>query len=156
MEDKGAQSHRILGIIESIFWVLFILVPIFTGLLAYHWLPNESPMLADGQVLKPYEIISSHEECNDSDVGSQCGTIVDVWRNTATGVIYSKADFKEHRISERNRMTIWGFLYGLIGCVFFAGLQHYKKKDFYKYFGVAMTANLAFAAYTFISSRVTF
>ena len=28
--------------VEQIFWVLFIILPIFTGLLAYDWLPNEA------------------------------------------------------------------------------------------------------------------
>lgn len=144
------------GTVQAIFWIAFIIFPIVTGILQYHWLPNESPMLSSGEVLKPFEILSSHEECQDSDYGNNCGTVVDVWRNTNTGQVFTKKDFQVHRINERNRMTVTWFLYGLVGCLFFAGVKHYQKKDFFRYFGIAMIINLAIAAYTFLTTRVQF
>ncbi len=153
MEEKQVGKNKWLEIVQSVFWVAFIIIPVVTGILAYHWLPNESPMLPGGQVLKPYEILESHEACQDTDGGSRCETVADIWKNTETGNTYTKADFQSHRISERNRMTTVWFLYGLIGCIFFAGTQHYKKKDFFKYFGIAIAVNLAIAAFTYISSN---
>jgi hypothetical protein len=151
MEVPAKSKNKWLGIFESAFWIAFIIIPIFTGVLAYHWLPNESPILAGDQVVKPYKILQSHEVCPDN---GQCETVADVWQNTDTGNVYTKADFQSHRESERNRMTISWFIYGLIGCLFFAGLKYYKKEDFYKYFGMAVMTDLAIAAFTYLTANV--
>lgn len=157
MEEAEANKKKWLNIAQNIFWVAYIAIPIFTGILAYQYLPNESPMLADGQVLQPYKILSSHEDCQDNSAGgSNCGTIADAWENTKTGQIFIQANFQNHRISERNSMAVRWFLYGLLGCIFFAGVQFYKKKDFYKYFGMAVAVNLAVTAYIYFSQRTTY
>jgi hypothetical protein len=150
ISDSRATSPGIR--IQTIFWISFFIFPFSTGLLAYRWLPNEAPMLADGEVLKPFQIISSHEECNNTDTGGKCGTIVDIWKNTETGNIYTKIYFKNHRINERNRMTVTWFLYGLIACIFFAWVKYYQKKDFFRYFGIAITINMVIAIYTYLTS----
>src|SRR5258708_30754540 len=150
MNDENLNNKKWLGILQTVFWIFFIIFPLTTGLLSYHWLPNEAPMLSNGDVIKPFEIISSHEECSDNN----CGTVVDAWRNTVTGETFTKGDFKTHRYNERNRMTATWFLYGLIGCFFFAGIQYYKKKDFFRYFGIAITINIIIALYTYLTSRI--
>lgn len=154
MSEESLNNKNWLGIAQTAFWIVFFIIPFVTGLLAYHWLPNEAPMLSSGEVIKPFEIITSHEECNNSDSGNNCGTVVDVWRNTLTGEVFTKDAFKTHRYNERNRMTVTWFLYGLIGCFFFAGIQYYKKKDFFRYFGIAITINMVIAFYIYLTSRV--
>lgn len=153
MSEDTTVNKKWLGIVQLLFWVVFILFPLLSGLLAYHWLPNEAPMLSDGEVLKPYKILASHQECND---GGDCGTVADVWLNTETGKTYSKQDFVSHRYAERNRMTVTWFLYGLIGCFFYAGISYYQKKDFFRHFGIAMVINIIIALYTFFTTRVNF
>ncbi len=56
------------GHIERTFWTVFIILPIFTGLLAYDWLPNE----AFNE--KRHELLSSHEVCRrgGADVAEIC------------------------------------------------------------------------------------
>jgi len=51
---------------ETIFWVLYLIIPIVTGLLAYNWLPNES--------YNPdvHQLITSHEV---SDAEGRTGTV---------------------------------------------------------------------------------
>ena len=121
--------------IEGIFWIAFIVIPLFTGFLAYHWLPNESPILSSGEVIPPNEIISSHEECRDDN---SCGIVADIWRDTKTNKVYTHDDFKEHRNSEKVRMALVWFCYGLIGCFFYAGVKYYKNKTFFEYFSRAV------------------
>lgn len=156
VEEQQPKGGKWLEVVQVVFWILFITIPFFTGILAYHWLPNEAPMLAGGKVLEPYEIVSSHEECHDAQVGEDCGTVVDVWKNKNTGEVFTKADFKDHRYSERNRMAITWFCYGLIGCFFAAGVAYYQKKDFYKYFGIAVLINIAITIFIFVTNRVDF
>ena len=136
------------GIIQGIFWVAFIIIPLVTGLLSYHWLPNESPLLSSGEVVPPNEVISSHEECLTD---SSCETVADVWRDTITGKTYTHDDFISHKSNERNRMALAWFCYGLIACFFIAGVAHYKKKEFINSFGVAIFVNIAIALYIYFS-----
>ena len=129
---------------RTIFWWAFLLVPLFTGILAYNWLPNKS-YDPDRD-----EMLSSHEVCQ-SDPGP-CGDMADVWRDKKTGRIFSRAQFAAHRHQEATRMAVASFAYGLIGCFAFAYFRRHQDKDaFFKYLGVAICVNLAVAIYTFCS-----
>lgn len=146
MEEEPKKKK--LEIVELVFWIAFIIIPFATGILAYHWLPNESPMVSDGQILKPFKILQSHQKCDDN---GNCATIPDVWQNTNTGKIYTNADFQSHRISQRNRLTIEWFIYGLVGCFFYAFTKHYRKESFYKSLGTALIINIGVSAYTYLT-----
>lgn len=132
--------------IETTFWTLFILVPIFTGLLSYDWLPNEA--FND----KKDEILSSHEVCRDvGEAGEDCGEMVDFWRNTQTGRVYTRQQFTAHRRAERWRMLYADFGYGLIGCLFW-GYARWRthRSGFYEAFGKAVLVNGAIVAVMFL------
>ena len=128
---------------ELIFWVLYLLVPLITGLLAYNWLPNEaySP--------ERHELIASHEI---SDNEGRTGTVYDVWKDKKTGRIFRLEDLEEHRRSERVRMTYTCFMYGLLGGVFFAFTQsRFAGKKFTVSLAQAMAVNLAVALFMYFS-----
>ena len=50
---------------EAIFWIAYVLVPLFTGLLAYNWLPHES--YSPGRD----DLVASHEISD----GERTGTV---------------------------------------------------------------------------------
>jgi hypothetical protein len=132
---------------ETIFWVLYLIIPIVTGLLAYNWLPNES--------YNPdvHQLIASHEVSDDE---GRTGTVYDVWKDKKTGRIFRLEDFEEHRRAESVRMAYTGFMYGLIGCAFFGFRQSQRReKKFVVSFGQATAVNLAFALYSYFSSEAT-
>ena len=139
-EDALARPTR--GM-RTAFWWLFFLVPLFTGILQYHWLPNES-YDADR-----YELLSSHEVCRDEVT---CGEMADVWRDKKTGKIFSRADFSIHRHEEAIRMPATWFAYGLIGCFAFGYFRRQKSEHaFFTYFGMAACVNLLVAIFTYLS-----
>jgi hypothetical protein len=132
---------------EVIFWVLFLVVPIITGLLAYNWLPNESynPAL--------HQLIASHEISDDE---GRTGTVYDEWKDKKTGRMFRLEDFEEHRRAESLRMAYTSFMYGLIGCAFFGFRQSGREgKKFVVSFGQAAAVNLAFAINSYFSSEAT-
>jgi hypothetical protein len=133
--------------IELTFWVLFILIPIFTGLLAYDWQPNEAYNKNE------QEILSSHEVCRDVGEAEDCGQMVDVWRDKQTGRIYTRQQFAAHRYAERWRMLYADFCYGLIGCLFF-GYARWRTQTngFYEAVGKAALVNLAVVAVMFLTA----
>src|SRR5258707_1244149 len=45
---------------ETIFWVLYLLVPTITGLLAYNWLPNEVYNPERHQLIASHDLVHSH------------------------------------------------------------------------------------------------
>ncbi len=57
--SHDALEQKLLPKAEAIFWVLYLVIPIVTGLLAYNWLPNESYNPA------VHELIASHEVSDD-------------------------------------------------------------------------------------------
>ncbi len=95
----------------KVFWVVFILIPLFTGFLHYRCLPNEH---FDKE---QHELLMSHEECDD--VG-RCYDHADEWRDKKTGEVFFAVDFEGHRRDEIVRITTIAFAYGLIGCFAFA------------------------------------
>lgn len=113
------KKNDLLLIIEKIFWVIYITLPFFTGILAYNWLPNESP---DEGI---HEIIASHEECDPSN---QCVEVADTWRNIETGRVYTPSDFEEHRKKEGNIQFLKFTSYGLIGFLIYSSVWYIRDK----------------------------
>lgn len=98
--------------IKAVFWVVYILIPIFTGWMTYQYLPNEYDE-------RKHELLESHfVECGTE--GMQSCEVPDKWRNINTGKIYTSSQFTSHRRAEAKRIAFITFAYGLIGCVFSA------------------------------------
>jgi len=113
------KKDKSLLIIEKIFWVIYLVLPIFTGILAYNWLPNESPN-KDIHI-----ILSSHEEC---DPYNQCVQIPNAWQNKETGEIYTPSNFGEHNRKEGNKKTLYLLGYLLLGGIFYVLFSKYNEK----------------------------
>jgi hypothetical protein len=131
--------------VEQTFWTLFVVLPIFTGLLAYNWLPNESFNE------EKHEMISSHEVC-EGEENQHCGEMADEWKDKRTGEIYTREDFAWHRRAERFRLLYTDFGYGLVGCFFF-GYARSREKDgvFFEAFGKAVCINIAVSLFLYLS-----
>jgi len=131
---------------EVMFWTVYLIVPLFTGLLAFNWLPNESYSPERDQ------LISSHQITD----GEKTGTVYDVWKDKRTGQIFRLSDFEQHRRSESVRMAYTWFAYGLIGCTFFAFRQsRFAGKKFIFSFGQAAIVDLIIAIFTYFSLEAT-
>ncbi len=99
--------------INTAFWVIYILVAIFSGIMQYRYEPHE------GYDAKTDELLKSHyEECGTEGMDS-C-EVPDLWRDKTTGKIYTPDDFLTHRRAEAWRIAPITFAYGLIGCLFAA------------------------------------
>lgn len=97
---------------RSVFWLIYICLPLFTGFLSYNWLSQEYDE-------RNHILLSSHSvECGPNGLNS-CDS-PDSWKDRNTGKIYHSSEFKAHRRSESIRIAILTFLYGLIGCAFYA------------------------------------
>lgn len=105
---------------EKYFWCAYILLPLFTGFLNYNWLPNES------YDERKHEQLSSRIVDTNPVGGSE--EVAKMWRSKTSDRIYSREAFSEHRHTEAARMSVTTFLYGLIGCFFFAYGQEIKKQ----------------------------
>ena len=131
--------------VEQTFWTFFILLPIFTGWLAYDWLPNE----AFNE--KRHEMIRSHEVCQDVGEAEKCGDMVVVWRDKQTGQAYTRDGFAAHRHAERWRMLYVDFGYGLVGCLFFSFARLRENKSvFFHAFGKAVCVNIVVVVVMFL------
>ena len=98
--------------IKATFWVIYILIPLFTGWMTYQYLPNEY----DEQ---KHDLLASHSvECGTD--GMQSCEVPDKWRNKITGKIYTSSQFATHRRAEAEHIAIITFACGLIGCLFSA------------------------------------
>ena len=97
--------------IKNIFWLIFILIPLFTGFLQYESAQNEY----DERI---HTALSSHDvECGTEGLNS-CD-VVDKWQDNKTGKIYYLSEFKTHRRHQAFRIACLSFLYGLIACAFY-------------------------------------
>jgi hypothetical protein len=129
--------------IQAGFWLAYILLPLFTGWLAYDWLPNESFDQHEHVSLASRE----HEDRN-----GRVTEIVTVWQNKQSGGTYSQASFADHRRSEAQRMAAIWFAYGLVGCFFYGFARVISKQmSFYEAFGKAVLVNLAIALFTWFT-----
>lgn len=130
--------------IEVGFWIVFVALPIFTGLLAYRWLPNES---FDE---KRHELLSGREV---GDRWQEHGVRPEMWRDMKTREVFMPVQFAKHRAAEAKRIAATWFAYGLVGCFFYAWTRIQQKKErFYKAFRRAVALNLAIAIYMFFST----
>lgn len=138
--DQAKQEwskQKIIIKYEPLLWVIFVLVPIFTGWLHYDYLPHEYPYDSRHEVLEFYPEAVGPE-------GLQSAEVPDKWRDIATGEIFTSEDFADHRKQEAwRRVFIW-FAYGLVGCFLFATLQVVKKRRlFFPSLGIAVAVNFA-------------
>jgi hypothetical protein len=138
-------TSPIFGKVQNVFWFAFVMVPCFTGLLAYHWLPNESFDERKDDLLESHDV---------SDGEGHYGDKVDLWQDKGTGKVYSVGDFYEHRRQEEQRLVIVRFAYGLIGCFFYASSRFAQRKgSFFEAFGKTTLVNLAIVACMWIARR---
>jgi hypothetical protein len=100
---------------QTVFWIVYLLFPIFTGLLAYDWLPNES------YDERRHKLLTSHDVCDNNR--NVCEDHPDAWADKRTGAVFTSARFDEHRKSEAVRMAYADAFYALIGCFMFAYLN---------------------------------
>lgn len=114
------KKSYLLSTIEKIFWVVYIAAPIFTGILSYNWLSNESP--EEGT----HEILTSYTEC---DIYEQCAEIPDSWRNIKTGNVYTHYDFEKHKKGEGNKLALKFIGYGLVGYIFYYIFRFFRDKE---------------------------
>jgi hypothetical protein len=130
---------------EPIFWALYLIVPLITGLLAYNWLPDEAYNPGRHLLIKSHEI---------SDDEGRTGTVYDVWKDKKTGRVFRQEDFEDHSRSESVRMTYTWFMYGLIGCAFFAFRQsRFVGKKFTVALAQAIGVNLVVCLFCYILYR---
>lgn len=142
-----AMKESMFKKLEPVFWLAYLLLPIFTGWLAYQYLPNEY------YDKKRHELLESHfEECGTQ--GLESCEIPDKWRDDETGKIFTAGQFTEHQHSEARRIGIATFAYGLIGCLFFAyGRVIQGGEKFLTGFKKAVFANLVFALFMYLIMR---
>jgi hypothetical protein len=129
---------------ESLFWIPYVIVPIFAGFLAYHSVDNElySP--------ERHLLIASHEISDEY----RSATVYDEWKDKRTARIYTPTDFIEHRQSEALRMTYTWFLYGLIGCGFYSiQRSRFAGQKVIPSFCRAVIVDSLVALYIYISMR---
>lgn len=128
--------------LQTTFWIVFVLVPIVTGLFAYRFLPNEyyDP--------KRHDLLESHEVCDDF---GRCDDMYDAWQDKKTGEVFTREDFAEHRREEAIRVVPATFLYGMIGCFAFGYFRRREAQHaFYKYLGMAVCVNAGVTAVFFV------
>lgn len=108
--------------INTTFWIIYILIPIFTGWTNYQYLPNEYNE-------QRHEILEFHSvECGPE--GMQNCDVPDKWRDKITGETYTSSQFSTYRRDEAARIAIITFAYGLIGCLFFAYGSVVRHRNF--------------------------
>jgi hypothetical protein len=122
---------------ESGLWFVYVLLPLFTGWIAYHWLPNERSNDERHELIETYDSEDSHG--NTYEVPA-------VWKDKETGEEYFKSEFSSHKNLEAVRIGALTFAYGLLGCVFFSGMQSLRKQEsFGTAFRMATKVNLGIA-----------
>jgi hypothetical protein len=140
MSDVAITSVRRRKAIAISWWVYF-LFPLFSGLLHYQWLPNESYNKTQ------HELLASHEVC---DSIGRCYDHADEWKDKKTGEVFSRDDFEVHKHAEAIRTTPLLFGYGLIGCFWFGYLNRLKHGHaFYTYLGMAVCINVTISVFSF-------
>ncbi len=127
---------------QTFLWVIYFLLPILTGLLAYHWLPNED------YDANRHNLLASHEVCVD---WGRCADKKDAWADKRTGEVFTPADFDEHRKSEAIRMASADVFYALVGCFMFAYLNAtHGDGSFHRNLGQAVCVAAAIVGFLFL------
>jgi len=129
--------------LEISFWTIYVLLPIFMGWMEYHPSPNEYNQAR-------HELLESRSvECGPEGLQS-CKEPVR-WRDEDTGVVFTLAQFAEHRRSEARRVAAISFAYGLIACLFFAYGRVFRKREvFINAFKKALVVNGIVAFFFFL------
>jgi len=127
---------------QTLLWVVYVLLPIFTGILAFDWLPNEY------YDARRHELLASHEVCDD---WGRCGDKNDAWMDKKTGKVFTPSDFQEHRKSEAIRMASVDIFYALVGCFMFAYLNAtVGDGSFHRKLGQAICVAAVFVGIMFV------
>jgi hypothetical protein len=129
---------------EVLFWLVFLLLPAFTGWLDYQPLPNEH---YDPQ---QHQLLSFHvREGWPNGLGSY--KVPETWRDEKSGEQYSAQLFVEHHKREARRLGITCFAYGLFGCAFFGYSRVVRKKNtFLKAFRSALMVDFIVSMLAFV------
>ncbi len=128
--------------VRTAFWIAFLLFPIFSGLLFYDFLPNET------YNERLHDLLASDEVCKDS---GECARRAIEWKSKKSGELFRREDFSEHRHKEAFRVASLMFLYGMVGCFAFGYFNRQKSEHaFFTYLGGAVCVDAAIAAYNFL------
>jgi hypothetical protein len=143
MKDLNTSALFSAERLQTIFWIVFILVTTVTGLFAFHFLPNE---YYDPKI---HDLLGSHQVCDDNT--GRCGDMYDVWRDKKTRQVFTREEFAEHRQGEAIRLVPLMFVYGLIGCFAFGYFRRREAEHaFYKYLGMAVCVTVGVTALFFV------
>jgi len=118
------------------FWVIYLLLPLFTGILAYDYLPGE------GCHPSKYEVI---QEGSDGPLA---------WRSKETGQVFYWAEFKEQREHERYRLLVVWLGYGFLGSLAYAYQRSDGDDNFYARLGRGTIVNIIVAFISIFSMRM--
>jgi len=131
------------GKLEMTCWLVFFLVPLLTGWLDYRALPGEH---YDSE---RHQVVRSHvEEAWPEGLGDY--EVPDVWRDRASGEVYSAESFVAHHRAEAERLAIVWFGYGLIGCGLFTyGRRMRAQSPIAATFAKAAVVDLAVALFVY-------
>lgn len=122
-----------------IFWAVYVATPITTGLLEYHWLPNESYDSTKHELLESHTVEVGPE-------GLESAEAPDRWQDDETGEVFTPEQFQEHRSHEAKRLSATSFLYGLIGCLFYSCVRAWQgSSSFKESLGKALLVNVVVA-----------
>jgi hypothetical protein len=107
--------------IEKYFWWIFIWLPLVTGMVRYNWLSVE-PYVSQTQ----QTIVARSLDPASKGIG-----IDEPVMRKLKGMEKStnKEDFIHDRFLEVLRYGVFSFLYGLLGCTFYAYGQFIKEKE---------------------------
>jgi len=126
------------------FWVVFFVSPVVFGFLGYQWLPDESYDPRRHELISGVDVSTRYEEK---------GVRPTLWRSKETMEVFGPSAFMEHRNSERYRLTVVGFGYGLLGCLAFSlRALNTNSQPFLQAVGGSLLLNTAVAAYVFLST----
>ncbi len=145
--DAGTDEQKFLAPAfarrgQTLFWWVYFLFPLFTQILAYDWLPNES------YNSERHELLAAHEVC---DNWGRCDDKYDAWADKKTREVFTYAAFEGHRKSEAIRMAVADTFYALIGCFMFAYLNAtVDDGSFHRKLGQAVCVAAGYVGFAFV------
>jgi hypothetical protein len=102
--------------LRTCFWIAFLIFPIATGALSYRYAPDEQ------YDRNKHELLSTRERCRE-DTG-ECFDRPETWKNRKTRQVFSRSDFRGHRLLQAATFAVLLLGYGLIGCAAEAYFKH--------------------------------
>lgn len=122
---------------ELLLWTVYILVAIYGAWHFYQLSPEDyfNPQI--------HEITSSHKDDNGK-------TIIDSWQDEKTGTDYYREDYTQSIREQRWMLPYFTFLYGLVGALFYAGMQGLRKRKYFKPLVKAMLLNIGISVIVYI------